>query len=60
MLELLITGMIFPKIDLDGNTFSNYSSIENMWGGTPNTWYLQLNQTDPENYPLIYDGNMLM
>ena len=46
-----------PKIDLDGNTFSNYSSIENMWGGTPNTWYLQQNQNDPENYPLIYDGN---
>ena len=46
-----------PKIDLDGNTFSNYSSIENMWGGTPNTWYLQMNQSDPENYPLIYDGN---
>ena len=46
-----------PKIDLDGNTFSNYSSIENMWGGTPSTWYLQQNQNDPENYPLIYDGN---
>lgn len=46
-----------PKIDLDGNTFSNYSSIENMWGGTPSTWYLEQNQNDPENYPLIYDGN---
>lgn len=46
-----------PKIDLDGNTFSNYSSIENKWGGTPSTWYLQQNQNDPENYPLIYDGN---
>ena len=46
-----------PKIDLDGNTFSNYSSIENMWGGTPSNWYLQQNQNDPENYPLIYDGN---
>ncbi|MEC7108134.1 MAG: DUF1800 family protein [Verrucomicrobiota bacterium] len=46
-----------PKIDLDGNTFSNYSSIENMWGGTPNEWYLLQNQNDPENYPLIYDGN---
>ncbi len=46
-----------PKIDLDGNTFSNYSSIENMWGGTPSTWYLEQNQDDPENYPLIYDGN---
>ena len=46
-----------PKIDLDGNTFSNYSTVENMWGGTPNAWYLQQNQNDPENYPLIYDGN---
>ena len=46
-----------PKIDLDGNTFSNYSTGENMWGGTPNAWYLQQNQNDPENYPLIYDGN---
>ena len=46
-----------PKIDLDGNTFSNYSTVENMWGGTPNAWYLDMNQNDPENYPLIYDGN---